>query len=214
VLELGRKLVEVIGPDQHRDVLSTWMAHYIAEKMLAAETASGDDRSAKLKECADAIFAVWEHRHSMPNGMRPFEDFEAILRVLQSLDPDEDIPRYSRVARTAAKEDAPEPESAKWLDVADGLDYTARILIRYCLGRASEGALEKAKEWVALAEVAAAERELDLTVLRIVFDEAELAGAPDLTDIQRQEAEDRIRRLESFKKMAEAVIEDLRSKLA
>jgi hypothetical protein len=190
------------------------MAHYVAEKVLAAETASGEDRSAKLKECADAIFAFWEHRHSTPDGMRPFADFEAIYRALQSLDPSEDIPRYSRVARTAAKEDAPEPESAKWLDIADGLDYTARILIRYCLGRASEGAVEKAKDWVALAEVAAVKHEFDLPVLRIVFDEAELANASDLTDIQRQEAEDRIRRLESFKEMAEAMIEDLRAKLA
>jgi hypothetical protein len=213
VLELGRKLVKVIGSDQHRDVLSTWMAHYIAEKMLAAETASGDERSAKLKECADAVFAVWEHRHSMPDGSRPFEGFEAIFRALQSLDPDEDIPRYSRVARTAAKEDGPEPESARWLDVAEGLDYTARILIRYCLGRASEGAVEKAREWVSLAQVAAAERERDLTALRIVFDEAELANAPDLTDVQRQEAEDRIKRLQAFKEMAESVIGDLRAKL-
>lgn len=86
VLQLGKKIVDELGLDQSVDTLSRWMAHYIAELIHSAETADTEDRSEKLSRCASAILDLWEHRSELPNGKRPFEDVEPILRALQSLD--------------------------------------------------------------------------------------------------------------------------------
>ena len=104
VLDLGRALVEELGLDPGVDTLSRWMAHYIAELIEDAETAKVENRPAKLAKCADAIIGLWERRHRLPNGKRPFEDLEPILRALESLDPADDTPRYFRSPREAADE--------------------------------------------------------------------------------------------------------------
>ena len=104
ILDLGRALVEELGLDPGVDTLSRWMAHYIAELIEAAETAKVEERPAKLAKFADAILKLWEHRHHLPNGKRPFEDLEPILRALESLDPNDDTARYFRSLRMASDE--------------------------------------------------------------------------------------------------------------
>lgn len=39
------------------------------------------------------------HRAAFPNGKRPFEDLEPVMRAIESLDPEDDTPRYFRSAR-------------------------------------------------------------------------------------------------------------------
>lgn len=79
VLDLGRALVEELSLDPGVDTLSRWMAHYIAELIEDTNTAKVEDRPAKLVKCADAILDLWERRHQLPNGKRPFEDWEPVL---------------------------------------------------------------------------------------------------------------------------------------
>jgi hypothetical protein len=189
------------------------MAHYIAETMQAAEVATGDDRNAKLKTCAEAILTVWEHRNALQSGVRPLEDCEPMIETLKSLDPRENVPRYFRAPRMAAQDDTPEPEAVRWLETAEGLDYAARILIRYSLARAVEGSADKSKKWVELAEASTAKPEPCLTVVRAVLDEAEMLVTPELTDTERQDAEYRIQCLQTFIEMATGIVEELRAKL-
>ena len=92
-MDLGRALVEELGLDQGVDTLSRWMAHHLADLIKDAETSRVEDRSAKLDNCTKTILDIWERRHQLPNGKRPFEDFEPILRVLESLDPADETPR-------------------------------------------------------------------------------------------------------------------------
>jgi hypothetical protein len=213
VLDLGPALVEELGLDPGVDTLSRWMAHYIAELIEAAETAKAEDRPAKLAKCADAILDLWERRHQLPNGKRPFEDLEPILRALESLDPNDDTPRYFRSPRTAANETEQNPETRKWLELADGLDYSAKILIRHCLTQAAKTALDKSKDWVALAKAAGLDDGIDLQVIRIITDESDLLKASDPDDIARRRLEDRIKRLDGFMKVAESLVSDLRRQL-
>src|SRR5206468_12121550 len=84
ILKLGKKIVDELGLDQTVDTLGRWMAHYIAEKIGDVEAATGEDRAQKMSECRDAILQLWAHRSELPNGKRPFEDFEPIFRALQS----------------------------------------------------------------------------------------------------------------------------------
>jgi len=189
------------------------MAHYIAELIGDTEAANVEDRPAKLAKCATAILDLWERRHLLPNGKRPFEDLGPILRALESLDPIEDKPRYFRVPRTAAKEVELSTETKDWLELADGLDYSAKILIRYCLTQAAQTALDKSKDWVELAEAAGLEDGIDVQVIRIITDEKELIKASEPDDTERKLLENRINRLHGFKKMADALASDLQRQL-
>jgi hypothetical protein len=213
MLDLGRALVKELGLDPGVDTLSRWMAHYIAELIEAAETAKGEDRTAKLAKCADAILDLWEHRHCLPNGKRPFEDLEPILRALESLDPANDTPRYFRSQRMAVNETEENAKTRKWLEHADGLDYSAKILIRFCLTQAAQTASDKSKDWVVLTETAGLEDSPDLPVIRFIFDETDLLEKSEPDEIARRLLEDRIKRLDAFKKMADTLVSDLRRQL-
>ena len=213
VLDLGRALVEELSLDPGVDTLSRWMAHYIAELIDDAETAKVEDRPAKLAKCADAILDLWERRHQLPNGKRPFEDLEPILRALESLDPTDDTPRYFRFPRMEVDETEQNAETRKWLELADGLDYSAKILIRYCLTQAAQTASDKSKGWVELAEAVGLEDDIDLPVIRFITDESDLTKASEPDDRARKLLEDRINRLDGFKKMADALASDWRRQL-
>lgn len=213
ILEIGRALIKELGLDPGDDTLSRWMAHYIAELIEGAETATVEDRQEKLAKCAETILSLWKHRYELPNGKRPFEEFEPIYRAIESLDPDNDTPRYFRPVRNAADKSEENDGARKWLELADGLDYSAKLLIRYCLEQASQDALDKSQEWVKLAEVAGLEDGIDSPVIRFVTAEKEIDVQARTDERTRKLLEDRIDRLNAFKKMADALASNLRRKL-
>ena len=152
----------------------------------------------------------------MPNGKRPFEQLEPILRTLETLDPNDDTPRYFRLARASADEAdkiGEESEAKFWLKLIDGLDYSARILIRYCLTQAAQTALDKSLEWVALAEAAGATDGVELPLIRIVGDESDLLKPSDPDEKARKQLEDRIDRLDGFTKLSTAFASELRQQI-
>lgn len=210
---LGRALVEEFDHDKDVDTLSRWMAHYIAELIEAAESANDEDRPAKLAKCADAILKLWGHRHQLPNGKRPFEDLEPVISALESLDPADNIPRYFRNPRMAVAESEENTETRKWLDLANAVDYSAKILIRYCLTQAAQTAIDKSKEWVKLAEEADEDNDRDILVVRIIINESDLLKENEPDEIARRLLADRVERLDAFKIMADALASDLRLQL-
>jgi hypothetical protein len=213
VLDLGRALVAELGLDPGVDTLGRWMAHYIAELIEEAEAAKVEERPAKFGTCADAILKLWEHRHQLPNGKRPFEDLEPILRAIESLDPANNTPRYFRSQRMAADETQENDETRKWLKLVDGLDYSAKILIRYCLAQAAQTALDKSRKWVALAKTVGLKDDFDLPLVRFITDESDLLKDGEPNDTARKLLEDRIKRLDGFKEMADVVASHLRRQL-
>lgn len=212
-MDLGRALVEELGPDRDVDTLSRWMAHYIAELIEAVESANDEDRPAKLAKCADAILKLWEHRHLLPDGKRPFEDWEPILKTLESLDPADDTPRYFRTPRMAVSKTEETTETRKWLELADGLDYSAKILIRYCLTQAAQVAIDRSKEWVALAAGVGLENDGDFSVVRIIINESDLLKGSEPDDSARKVLEERIEKLDAFMKLADVVGSEMRLQL-
>ena len=213
VLELGKRIVDELGIDRTDDTLGRWMAHYIAELIHGAETAKAKERPAKMAKCADAILNLWKHRYQLPAGKRPFEDFEPILRALASLDPSDDTPRYFRQIRTAAEEAVENPETRKWLEISDNIDYLARSLISYCLVQAAQTALDRSKEWVTLAEAAESDEGIDFAVISSIADESSLLKLTNPDERARKRLEDRIKQLDGFKKKAAALASELRRQL-
>ncbi|NTJ11705.1 hypothetical protein G6L40_32600 [Rhizobium lusitanum] len=187
------------------------MSHYIAELMQAAEAAEGDERSEKMALCSQVILDLWAKADVLPDGIRPFQGLEPILRALESLDPGDDTPRYLRPARRPYKVDEESDASRQWLECAEGLDYSARILIRYCLARASEGALNTTKEWVAAAKLAIEDDPPVLPVIIFLSDETKIIEDPSAE--QKQDLEDRLRRLEAFSLMIKTISASIRAEL-
>lgn len=177
------------------------MAHYIAELMQAAETASGSERPAKTAACVNAILDLWENRIRFPKGMRPFEGLDSILRALEDLDVNSDTPRYYRAQIEMIDKNAEDTETRRWLNIAKELDYSARVLIRYCLASAAEEALDKSQEWVALAEAAGADKGVEFPIVRFLALEANLLNADALGEKEQRIIEDRITRLDQIDKM-------------
>lgn len=212
-IELGRKLTKELDIDQSGDTLGRWMAYYIAELIEDAEKARPEERPAKMRICCDAILNLWKHRHTMLDGKRPFEELEPLLRALESLNPEDDTPRYFRSVRTVDSAAEENDETETWLKLIDGLDYSAKILIRYCLTQAAQNAINKSVEWVALAEAAGADEGIEIPLIRVIIDEDNMLKESDADVKARKRIEERIERLEGFAKMAMAVVSELRQEV-
>lgn len=213
ILALGRHLVEELGLENSVDTLGRWMAHYIADLITKAETATGEEKRSAEKNCFDAILALWHHRAQLPNGKRPFEELEPVIRAIESLDPEDDTPRYFRSARTPAGDNREESEAEAWLKIVAGLDYSAKILIGHCLAEAARTAVDKSKEWVRLLESAGADSGVSEIVFRFVSSTADLDEKPDFAAERRRLREDRLARLESFVNLAKHVVIEWRRNL-
>lgn len=166
-----------------------------------------------MAACTGAILDLWNHRARLPNGRRPFEELEPMLRTLESLDLNGDALRYYRSQMETVDENAQSAEARQWIRTAKGLDYSARVLIRYCLACAAEIALDKSEKWVALAEAAGADQGVELPVVRFVTSEIDLLEADDPDEKQCRAIEDRIARLEDFQTMIPQVLAHLRGRL-
>jgi len=212
-LELGRKLVKELGLERSADTLGRWMAHYIAGLIQDTEKASAEEKPVKTQACCDAILNLWKHQHMLPDGKRPFEELEPILRTLESLDLEDDSSRYFRSVRAVVDDVEENDETKSWLKLIDGLDYSAKILIRYCLTQAAQNALNKSLEWVGLAEAAGADESAEFPLIHMIIEEDSVLKASDPDEKERKHIKERIERLESFAEMAIAVVSELRKKV-
>lgn len=214
VLALGRRLVEELGLEPSRDTLGRWMAHYIADLMTKAANATGEDKVSAENECFGAILALWKHRSELPNGERPYEEIEPVMRAIKSLDPDSEVPRYYHIAHPPMSEVQEQSDQVKWLEMVTRLDYTAKILIGYCLAEAASGALDRSEEWVKLAEAANADHGVPEMVIEFISSTASQKNGLDPDTLDRKVLEDRLRRLQEFMKISETVVNILNERVA
>lgn len=155
VKNLGNLFVKELKLEPGVDTFSRWMAHYIAEKMTVAEQALSDENKKEAEEeCFDVILKLWEHRHSLPSGRRPFQNFEPILDTLSQLNPDIEEPYFYNALHD---QDIAELETdnlnhksvEEWVNIAKEIDKTARIWIEYALEQAiKEAKNERTEEWI------------------------------------------------------------------
>jgi len=144
-IKLGNALVKELGLKSHADTISRWMAYYIAEQMAIAEKAKGEAKIIAERKCFEAILKLWEHRSYLPAGIRPFESFDPIFRVLEGLDPENKQPYFYRgqdslkKSRSGKKLD----EIQTLLDIAKGIDQAARIWLEYIFHQAALSATDK-----------------------------------------------------------------------
>ena len=190
------------------------MAHYIAERIAEAESAPASDKKELEVACAEEILKIWALRQQLPGGFRPFNDFEPVLRTLQSLDLDPRFPRY--FDRLIANEEDEEEgtEAKEWHKIAVGIDSAAKVLIRVCLAAAVEKAADRSRPWVALAESVSAENTSDIQTIRFLIDNADLMSAKDPKERDREQLKDALEMLDGFETSVKALRKDLQNKLS
>lgn len=202
VLKLGEKIVDEFGLDKSCDTLGRWMAHYIAEKMADVEAATGEEIEKKKFACAEVIFHFWGHRNELQGTMQPFKELESVFDALLTLAPDDNAPRYFRSIRVAAEEDGNSSESAEWLELASGIDDTARILIRYCLAAAAGASSDKSKEWIALADAVGKGDDLDLKIVKNLIKDKETLAPATSESLDPEKLKIMIGKLDDFTSLA------------
>lgn len=214
VLVLGRMLVQELDERSRRDTLASWMCHHVAERIAKADESG---RDADIDNARRAVLDLWEHRSSLPSDGRPLRHFDQIFRTLQALDPNYPSARYFSAVRQAADADVDhetdeEDSVARWLVLAEGMDHTARLLIRECLLGAAKASDGEVGKWIAAAEEAGLTVDPDLRTVRILLrlDRGESEG-DDGAD--RARLEDLLQKLESFRELSTILEKDLREQL-
>lgn len=209
VIDLGKRLVAELKLGD--DMMAQWMAHFIAERMDAAERATPEARASAQDACAQAIFKLWEYRNSLPSHIQPFRDLEPLLQTLASLDVGKG-PRFRYLPDYPSNQklEGTDTQESDFLKTAVNLDYSARVLIQYLLGAAAESAANKASPWLEAAIDANADAVLELRVVEFV-----LAGTklPSADEAAREALLDKIEKLEAFSQLAAAVATEFRSRL-
>jgi ribosomal protein L7/L12 len=212
IIKLGEKLAEELNLE-NTDTLGRWMAHYIAERIAEVENAHENEEKQISAACAEEILKIWEHRQQLSRGARPFEDFEPVLRTLQSLDLSPQFPRYFDRLIATENDEEEGSEAKEWHKIAIGVDYAAKILIRASLAAAAAKAIDRSRPWVALAESAAGENASDIQVFRFLIDNADLMSAKDPKERDRKQLKEALEKLNGFESLVKALRKDLKNKL-
>jgi hypothetical protein len=210
VLELGKRLVAQL--ELGDDLLAQWMAHDIAARITAVEQAGSNAPTSMRDECTKSILALWEYRNELPLHLRAFRELEPLVRTLVALDVDKgDDYRYFRTALRDAALDHADAATKEWLELAFGLDYSARVLIQYALRSASANAASKAKSWVEVALSAEVDPVAERHVVEFVLGNSR--SADDAKDKLQEGLRDKIAKLESFAQLASTMAAELRDQL-
>ena len=171
ILRLGELLVKELGLQQSVDTLGRWMAHHVSELMVEAE---GSERQEVEDRCRDAILALWRHIDVFQNNHKPLEETGALFATIRALDPDNTAHFYYSQALEKIEQSGQTEESKRWLELSQGIDNSARLLIGVCLKEAVKDIKNDNEEWLKLAK----NLDIDIpqtVVIRAFSDEPELS---------------------------------------
>lgn len=167
-MALGGRLAEQFKLRADEDTLGQWIAHHLAEKLLAHRGASGPAKVALEAELVEAILKFWKHRAYFPRGTKPFEGYDAVLRALESFDPKPENSRYFFYPAADELTKSATPPSKAWIDMAKIIDRGARAMINICFQQAARASEQPDETWISAAQVLAEEADRDVIVIKYV----------------------------------------------
>lgn len=212
-IELGKRLVALLGNEHTADALSRWMAHYVAEQMTAAENSRGAERAQAEERCFEVILKLWKHRASLPPGLRPFENFDALFRALERLDPEEPRGYYHGFWREH-RDEAERGSVDAMVDFIVRLDDAARVLLEFALITAvAQAADEESKAMLRDSVPIAADLEVQALARLMQFENRIDPRADGNHKRALERMRERLQSLDSFEKACEAVREALQAEL-
>lgn len=177
------------------------MAHYVGEQIAIAQNAKGVAKAEAEQKCFEAILRLWEHRAYLSAGTRPFENFDAIFRVLERLDPENKHPFFYDVEDDSSKNKSSRKldEIKEWLDVAQSVDQAARVWIEYIFRQAALIAADE--DTIVWLENSISSKNSDdvSLIVRLIGTEAENSEKEQTAKKEKLEA--RIKQLEAFNEL-------------
>ncbi|MGY3606983.1 MULTISPECIES: hypothetical protein [unclassified Bradyrhizobium] len=186
LLALGGRLVEQFKLRADEDTLGQWIAHHLAEKLLAHKSASGPAKAALEAELVDTILKFWKHRAYFPRGTKPFEGYDAVLRALESFDPRPENSRYFFYPAAEELTKSATAPSQAWIDTAKIIDRGARAMINICFQQAARASKQPDETWISAAKVLAEEADCDVIVIKYVKVLQDDEESVDPTDFERE----------------------------
>lgn len=84
ILALGERIVRELNILPH-DTLSSWLAHHIAELLLAEKNANDTDRPGIQLQIIETILKICAQRQYLPN-VNPLNHLDTVLKKINSLD--------------------------------------------------------------------------------------------------------------------------------
>ncbi len=112
------------------------MINYLAEQINLAKMSS--DAEIKSK-CFETILLLWEKYYSYPEKIRPFKNFEPVIRALEAISPDNDKPKYyikKIIDELSLRVSDEESHTSDWVENIEIIDTAAKNLIDYCVDQA------------------------------------------------------------------------------
>jgi len=138
VIDLGRYILQSL--ETHNsidpDLTTAWMINYLAEQINLAKMSS--DAEIKSK-CFETILLLWEKYYSYPEKIRPFKNFEPVIRALEAISPDNDKPKYyikKIIDELSLRVSDEESHTSDWVENIEIIDTAAKNLIDYCVDQA------------------------------------------------------------------------------
>ena len=206
---LGHLIIKQLGlEDENVDLISKWMANYIAQKMETAELAVGKEKEEAEENCFNAILALWDHREAWQGKGNPYEDLKPIINTISRLDPENRDYFYWNENN---EYDAISPEVQQVLDIIKSIDKAARVCLESLFKYALEITVdEEMKEWIRAADKLSNENAADASLLRCLM----RGSDSDMVDsLEKEKLNKRILILEEFQEKSMELLELYREEL-
>lgn len=215
IIALGKLLATEMGLDQSTNTLARWMAHHVAEVIQVAESSVGSDKIDAEDRCRELILSLWKHISYFPGGDHPLGELKNLLATISALDPDNKTYFYSLEATSRPEKSELSEETLNWLELARGIDFSARMLIGMCLKRAACDIAEEKHELLKLAEAFDGEQSLNLIVKFVSEENSESTDV--LKETERTERaralEIRVTRLKAIFELSQMMVEGLEGEI-
>jgi hypothetical protein len=187
------------------------MSNYIAELMIDTQKAAGDQKDEAKKQCAAAILELWSYRSKWPDRVRPFKELEPIISTLDGLRPEAKNAFYQQHFWERAEHKVDDDDLKRWLQLTQGLDYTARLLIEYAIEQAVLISTAKSITWVQEAASAGVASGSDIQLSIQLIEWVTETRKDD--DRRKKAVSDRLSRLRAFLDTASDMEKALQSEL-
>jgi hypothetical protein len=184
------------------------MAHFIAEKMAIAISSHGAAKSSAQRDCFEAILLLWDYRSCFPNEIRPFANFEPILRALAHIDPNKTEPSFFRNENS---EKRPPKEIEQAVTFITNLDAAARIMISFFVQESMLLAKDQSTlEWLSAISGLARSDETEV-LLNFIAEFHD--NSTDQKEKRKYELKEQIERLQAFENLSQKMKSILISEL-
>lgn len=84
-MALGERIVRELNIHPC-DTLSSWLAHHIAELLLAEKNANDTDRPSIQLQTIETILKIWAQRQFLPGNVNPLNHLDRVLKKINLLD--------------------------------------------------------------------------------------------------------------------------------